>query len=169
MPHCTKCGAQVAPNAQFCSTCGQVQPAPPVGAPSWQPAAPAAQSGMTENTAACLSYVLGWLTGIIFFFIDKRPYVRFHAAQSIVTFGGLTIIRIVVSMFFGMGFFFGGYHPYGHYSSAGWGTLGLGIAIIALLGLLTLVLWIVCMVKAGTGQRFALPISGPIAQNLAGN
>jgi hypothetical protein len=72
-------------------------------------------------------------------------------------------------MFFGMGFFFGGYHPYGHYSSAGWGTLGLGIAIIALLGLLTLVLWIVCMVKAGTGQRFALPISGPIAQNLAGN
>ena len=50
----------------------------------------------------------------------------------------------------------------------GWGSLGLGIAIIALLGLLTFVLWIVCMIKAGTGQRFVLPIAGPIAQNLAG-
>ena len=164
MPHCTKCGAEVASNAQFCSTCGQSQPAPVAGSPSWQPAAPVAQSGMTENTAACLSYVLGWLTGIIFFLIDKRPYVRFHAAQSMVTFGGLTIIRFVVGMVFGMGFFFGGYHPYGY---AGWGGLGLGIAVIALLGLLTFVLWIVCMIKAGTGQRFLLPISGPIAENLA--
>ncbi len=169
MPHCTKCGAQVAPNAQFCSTCGQVQPAPPVGAPAWQPAAPAVQSGMTENTAACLSYVLGWLTGIIFFLIDKRPYVRFHAAQSMVTFGGLTVIRIVAGMVFGMGFLFGGYHRYGNYGYAGLGSLGLGIAVMALLGLLTLVLWIVCMIKAASGQRFLLPISGPIAQNLAGN
>lgn len=169
MPHCTKCGAEVAANAQFCSTCGQPQPAPAVAAPSWQPVAPRAQSGMSENTAACLSYVLGWLTGIIFFAIDKRPYVRFHAAQSMVTFGALTVIRIVVSMVFGMGFFFGGYHPYGHYGYAGWGSLGLGIAIIALFGLLTFILWIVCMIKAGTGQRFVLPITGPIAQNLAGN
>lgn len=168
MPHCTKCGAEVAPNAQFCATCGQSQPAPVSGASSWQPAAPAAQSGLSENTAACLSYVLGWLTGIIFFLIDKRPYVRFHAAQSIVTFGGLHVIRIVLAMVFGMGFFFGGHHGYGHYGYAGWGSLGLGIALITLFGLLTFVLWIVCMIKAGTGQHFVLPITGPIAQNLAG-
>jgi len=168
MPHCTKCGAEVAANAPFCSTCGQPQPAP-TGAPSWQPAAPARQSGLSENAAACLSYVLGWLTGIIFFLIDKRPYVRFHAAQSIVTFGALHIIRIVLAMAFGMGFFFGGSRGYGHYGYAGWGSLGLGIAILAIIGLLTFVLWIVCMIKAGTGQRFVLPISGPIAQNLAGS
>jgi uncharacterized membrane protein len=37
-----------------------------------------------------------------------------------------------------------------------------------LLGMLTFVLWIYCLIKAGTGQRFILPIAGPIAQNLAG-
>ena len=39
---------------------------------------------MAEKIAGLLCYVLGWLTGLIFFFIDKRPFVRFHAAQSIV-------------------------------------------------------------------------------------
>ena len=165
MPHCTKCGAEVASNAQFCSTCGQAQPAS-APAQSWQPVPTAAQAGMSENTAACLSYVLGWITGIIFFLIDKRPYVRFHAAQSIVTFGGLTIIRFVLGMMFGMGFLFGGY---GHYGYAGLGGLGIGVALLIMLGLLTLVLWIVCMIKAASGARFVLPIAGPIAQNLAGS
>jgi len=120
---------------------------------------------MSENTAAALSYALGWLTGIIFFLIDKRPYVRFHAAQSIVTFGGLHIIRAVLAMIFGVGWMFGGYHRYGY---GGWGSLGFGIALVGLIGLFTFALWIYCMIKAGTGQRFMLPVAGPIAQNLAG-
>jgi uncharacterized membrane protein len=161
MPHCTKCGAEVPVNAQFCQTCGQAQPA---AAPAWQ-AAPATQSGMSENTAACLSYVLGWFTGIIFFLIDKRPYVRFHAAQSVVTFGGLHILRILLGMIFGMGFLVGGYRHWGY---GGWGSMGLGIGLFSLLGLLTFILWIVCMIKAATGSRFVLPLSGPIAENLAG-
>jgi hypothetical protein len=52
----------------------------PAAAAGSQIAPLARRSGMSENTAACLSYVLGWLTGIIFYLIDKRPYVRFHAA-----------------------------------------------------------------------------------------
>ena len=40
-------------------------------------------------SAALLSYVLGWITGLVFLLIDKRPYVRFHAAQSVVVFLGL--------------------------------------------------------------------------------
>ncbi|MGC2108949.1 MAG: zinc-ribbon domain-containing protein [Candidatus Korobacteraceae bacterium] len=163
MPHCTNCGTEVAANAQFCPTCGQPQTAAPAG--SWQPAASTSGAGMSENTAACLSYVLGWLTGIIFFFIDKRPYVRFHAAQSIVTFGGLHVIRIVLAMIFGVGWMFGGY---GHWGYATWGSFGIGIALLGALSLLTFILWIVCMIKAATGSRFVLPIAGPIAQNLAG-
>jgi hypothetical protein len=89
MAHCTKCGTEVPATAQFCPNCGQTQPAAPVQpATPYQPPAATAGAGMSENTAATLSYVLGWLTGIIFFLIDKRPYVRFHAAQSIVMFGG---------------------------------------------------------------------------------
>jgi hypothetical protein len=45
-------------------------------------------SGLPENIAALLSYVLGWITVLVFLLIDKRHYVRFHAAQSIVVFLG---------------------------------------------------------------------------------
>ena len=56
------------------------------------------QSGLPENIAALLSYVLGWITGLVFLLTDKRPYVRFHAAQSIVVFLGLHILRVVLGM-----------------------------------------------------------------------
>ena len=160
MPHCTKCGTEVAATAQFCPTCGQPQPAvaPPAPAPA------ASGSGISENTAAALSYVLGWITGIIFYLIDKRPYVRFHAAQSIVTFGILHLIRIVLAMTFGVGFLFGGYHHSGY---GGWGGFGIGLALLAAFGFFTFILWLVCIIKAASGSRFVLPISGPIAENMA--
>ncbi len=165
MPHCTKCGAEVPANAQFCSVCGQPQGAASFGTPAPPPVQPVAQGGLSENAAAALSYVLGWLTGIIFYLIDKRPYVRFHAAQSIVTFGGLHIIRIVLAMIFGVGWMFGGYH---HHYGYGLGGFGLGIMVLGIVSLLTFVLWIVCIIKAASGSWFVLPISGPIAQNMAG-
>lgn len=162
MPHCTKCGTEVAADVQFCPKCGPPQsPAsfpPRPAAPPYQPAT----SGLSENAAATLSYVLGWITGIIFFLIDKRPYVRFHAAQSIVTFGGLHVIRIVLGVIFGVGFFFGG-----HFGGFG-GGFGIGLLLISLLGIIGFVLWIVCMIKAYQGERFMVPFAGDIAQNLAG-
>jgi uncharacterized membrane protein len=120
---------------------------------------------MSENTAALLSYILGWVTGIIFFLIDKRPYVRFHATQSIVTFGGLHVIRLLVAGLFGLGWWsWGGFGPgYGH-----WGGFGAGLLLLILIGIVGFVLWIVCMVKAAQGERFMVPFAGEIAQNLAG-
>ncbi len=162
MPHCTKCGNEVQANTQFCPKCGQPQPVAP--ASSYPAAAPVAGAGMSENVAAALSYVLGWITGIIFIIIDKRPYVRFHAAQSIVTFGGLHIIRIVLGITFGVGWMFGGYGHFGY----GMGGFGLGLVLLILFSLLGFVLWIVCIIKAAQGDRFMVPIAGPIAQNLAG-
>src|SRR5580692_7256697 len=95
MAFCGKCGSEVAAGAAFCPKCGAPQSGDAVVQTT-----PSVQSGMSENVAALLSYLLGWVTGIIFFLIDKRPFVRFHAAQSIVVFGGLTVIRIVLSMLF---------------------------------------------------------------------
>lgn len=161
MPHCTKCGAEVPATAQFCQVCGQ----PQAGASTTPNAGPVqaypatASSGLSENAAACLSYVLGWITGIIFYLIDRRPYVRFHAAQSIVTFGGLHLIRIVLGMIFGVGFFYGGYSHFGGF--------GIGLLLIACIGLISFVLWIVLMIKAYQGERFMVPIAGDIAVNLA--
>ena len=65
-------------------------------------------------------------------------------------------------MNFGFGMF-GGYGV-GHFAG-----FGIGLMLLGLIGLLSFVLWIVCMIKAYQGQRFMVPIAGDIAANLAGN
>jgi uncharacterized membrane protein len=152
MPHCTKCGTAVAENATFCPSCGAQQGA------GISPAAPSsAQSGLAQNTAGALCYVLGWLTGLIFFLTDKRPYVRFHAAQSIVVFGGLQILSFIVARIFGIGLLFGG-----------WGSLSIGVLLYELIHLGMFVLWIVLMIKAYQGDKFRVPIAADAAESIFG-
>jgi uncharacterized membrane protein len=149
MAFCKACGSELG-GAAFCPKCGasQTASAVPVGA------APAASSeGLAENVAGLLCYVLGWLTGIIFLLIDKRPFVRFHAAQSIVVFGALTIIRIGLGIIMGIGGFVG---------------FGLWALISMVLGLLGVILWILLMIKAYQHQLYRLPIAAPIADGIAG-
>jgi len=153
MAHCTKCGAAVADNAGFCAACG----APQSAASAPQGGAVATQSQMAENVAGLLCYLFWWVTGLIFFFIDKRPAVQFHAKQSIVVFGGLTIIRFVLGMFIGASFFAVGF--------AGLGAFGL---LMGLLWLLGVVLWIVLMIKASQGEQFRVPIAADLADKIFG-
>ena len=114
-------------------------------------------AGLPENVAATLSYVLGWITGLIFLLIDKRPFVRFHAAQSVVVFLGLHILRALLSVIFGFGWWYGG---------IGLFTFTAGAFLLNCVSLLGLVLWIVLMVKAFHGIRFKLPLAGDIAESL---
>src|SRR5271166_3854438 len=126
MAFCGKCGSSVADGVLYCPQCGA-----PVGGSAPPPVAmtSAGTEGLAENVAGLLCYVLGWLTGIIFLLIDKRPFVKFHAAQSIVVFGGLTVIRIALLYLHGV--VGGGF--------ISWGFVGL---ISLLVGLVTIVLWI---------------------------
>jgi uncharacterized membrane protein len=116
-------------------------------------AAPPAASGLQENVAGLLCYVLGWLTGIVFLLIDKRPFVRFHAAQSIVIFGALFVIRLIL-IFAISGSLFGFWAFYG--------------IISLLVSLLTLAAWVVLMIMAYQGKWFEVPIAAGIAKNIAG-
>lgn len=118
------------------------------------------QSGLAENVAGLLCYVLGWLTGLIFLLIDKRPFVRFHAAQSIVIFGGLHVLRIIVGMMFGLGWMFGG--------GMGWTGFSFGFLLFWLIGIVGFVLWIVCMIKAFQGEKFRVPIAADLADSIVG-
>ncbi len=153
MPYCSHCGASVPESAAFCQKCGQRQEGvSPLSSSTPHPA-------LSENTAALLSYVLGWLTGLIFFLADKRPYVRFHAAQSIVTFGALHILRAILGIALGVGWWFG--------APGDVSRVAIAWPLLSLIGLFTLVLWIVLMVKAYQGQKFKLPLAGEIAEDLA--
>jgi uncharacterized membrane protein len=111
-------------------------------------------SGMQENLAGMLSYLLGWLTGIIFLLIDKRPFVRFHAAQSIVVFGFLFILRLVLVF----AFVGGGYLGFWAFHAM----------ISMILSLVTVVAWIVLMVMAYQGKEYQVPFAAGIARNLMG-
>src|SRR5215469_13730285 len=130
MAFCKSCGQDIG-SAAFCPKCGASQTATVAPAASAPAASPT--EGLQENVAGLLCYLLGWLTGIIFLLIDKRPFVKFHAAQSIVVFGGLTVLRIALGVMFSFGGLF---------------TFGLGGMLFLLLGLVGVVLWILLMVKA---------------------
>lgn len=154
MAHCTKCGAAVPDNSSFCAACGAPQGAP-VAAPAGAAVVAGSQSQMSENIAGLLCYVLGWITGLIFYFVDKRPFVRFHAAQSIVVFGGLHIIYFILAASFGMSMFTGGF-----------GGFSMLWALYGLVDLAAFILWIVLMIKAYQGTRFRVPIAGDIADKI---
>jgi uncharacterized membrane protein len=99
-------------------------------------------SGMDQNVAGLLCYVAGWITGLIFFLIEKENrFVRFHAMQSIITFGGLTVLSIALGMI-----------PF------------VNLVLLPILAILQLILWIVLMVKAYQGQLFKLPVIGDMAE-----
>jgi uncharacterized membrane protein len=153
MAFCSKCGGEVGDGVAFCPKCGQAQAGVQV-AQTTQSAKP----GLAENVAGLLCYTLGWITGLVFFLIDKRPFVRFHAAQSIVVFGGLHIINIAVGIIFGAGLMMMG----------GFGAFGMGAAIYGLISLVGLILWILLMVKAYQGEKFEVPVAAGIAKSFAG-
>jgi uncharacterized membrane protein len=154
MAFCSKCGSEVAAGAGFCPKCGEAQSGGAVAQTTQS-----AQPGMAENVAGLLCYLVGWVTGLIFFLIDKRPFVRFHAAQSIVVFGGLHILNIVLGIFF----FRAGFMMMG-----GFGAFGIGSALFSLISLVGFVLWILLMVKAYQHEKFEVPIAAGIAKSFAG-
>jgi uncharacterized membrane protein len=165
MAFCSGCGADVPAGSAFCKQCGrpvaagQSSPSapPPVHQPNPGNAAPAT-AGLADNVAGVLCYSLGWLTGIIFLVIDKRHSVRFHAAQSIVVFGGMFILYWIVGAMFA--------------TSIAFGSIGLGwtfgYTIFMVLRLVFIVLWILLMWKAYQGEQFRLPVAANIADSLVG-
>lgn len=123
-------------------------------------------TGLQPNLAGLLCYVLGWITGLVFFFLEKENnFIKFHAMQSIVVFGGITVLYIVISIIQGIFVaIFGGI--------AG-GVAGGGISLIIsgifgiitlLISIVSLVLWILLMIKAYQNETYKLPIAGNIAE-----
>ena len=121
--------------------------------------------GLEENVASALCYVLTWLTGIIFFFMEKEnKTVRFHAMQSILTFIPLTILGWILGWIGQPSFGYGGYGYYGYSYSPGIPALvWASWAIWAITGLL----WLILVFKAYKGEKFKLPVIGDIAEKHA--
>ena len=99
-------------------------------------------TGLEENVAGLLCYLVGWVSGLVFFLIEKdSKFVKFHAMQSIIASVALMIIYWIVNLI----------------PLIGW-------AIAGLVGLIALVLWIILMIKAYRGEKFKLPVIGDLAE-----
>ncbi len=102
--------------------------------------------GLAENVAGLLCYVLGWVSGIVFLLIEpNNKFVRFHAIQSIIVFGIISIAILILSWIPIIGAFFA------------W-----------IIGLVAFILWIVLMIKAYQGARYKVPWAGNLAEKRAG-
>jgi len=107
--------------------------------------APAGTStGLSPNVAGLLCYVGVWISGIIFLVLEQRnKFVRFHAAQSIVAFGTITVAGII----FGLIPVVGG-------------------AFSSIIGIIGFIVWIIMMVKASSGEWYKLPWAGDVAEKI---
>jgi uncharacterized membrane protein len=95
-------------------------------------------TGLDENVAGFLCYLLGFITGIVFLVVEKKSsFVKFHAKQSTITFLGLFVIYLLI-----------------------WWIPVIG----TLTWILSLVLWLILMIKALQGKRYSLPIVGKMAE-----
>jgi uncharacterized membrane protein len=100
-------------------------------------------NGLEENVAGALTYALGWVTGALFLvFEPSNTFVRFHAWQSVIVFGSLSVLWfIAVSIpLFGWAFAF------------------------LVLPPVSAVLWLLLMYKAYQGERYKLPYAGDMAE-----
>lgn len=121
-------------------------------------------TGLDENIAALLSYIFGWVSGLIFFLIEKDSrLVRFHAMQSLLLNVAAGIIAVVLwILWFVLAV------------AASMASETLGFLVSAVLGLLIFVFWIalligviLCLVKAYQRQYFKLPIIGNFAEKFS--
>ncbi|MDQ6698832.1 MAG: hypothetical protein M3Z36_01445 [Acidobacteriota bacterium] len=148
MAFCPSCGTAVT-DAQFCPKCGTNVS---TGASGTTPLR-VSSSGLTNNVASALCYVVPLIGGIVFLVLE--PYkndrkVRFDAFQGIF----LAILLMVI-----------GYIIEVVLVQVSYGLFGM---VHALYRLGSLLLWLFLAFKAFQNEKTVLPVIGPLAEKQAG-
>ena len=100
---------------------------------------------MKENVAGLLCYLFGWVSGLVIYLLEKKSrFVRFHAVQSIISFGALSAVLFV----------------FRRVPVIGWMVSAAG-------GVAVFVVWVVGMIRAYQGQMVKFPFVGDVAERQA--
>ncbi|HVB82985.1 MAG TPA: DUF4870 domain-containing protein [Candidatus Binataceae bacterium] len=112
--------------------------------------------GTPQNqVVAAATYLLGFVTGIVFLYLDpydKDEFVRFHARQSIAFSVAVFAINIVAGVFISI------------FAFSFLGRL-LGGALW-LVDLVLAIMWVFLMWKAYSGERYRIPYVADIADSF---
>ncbi len=107
--------------------------------------------GLSERLERVLAYMFFCFSGVVLFVFEKNRTVRWHAMQSMLTFGTLFVLMFVVSMFRGIL----GIIPLLSYLT----NFGLGL-LLSMLQVVTVMLWLWLMVMAMVRPDYRLPFIG---------
>ena len=113
-------------------------------------------TGLAPNTAAALAYLAWWVSGLLFFLIERDSrFVKFHAAQALVGLGAIWALGV------------------GMWAIA-FAAIFVSVAVSTVLlyaayavWLAGIAAWAICTVRAWKGDEFELPIFGAIARRLS--
>ena len=101
-------------------------------------------SRLSDNTAIFLGYLLGWISGLVSLLLEtQRDHVRLHAAQSVVIFGALTLLHLALPT-----------------------VPVLGPLLAALLGPVSVVLWLILIVTALIGRAPLIEMISPFVRRI---
>jgi uncharacterized membrane protein len=118
--------------------------------------AASSSTGLDARLASVLCYSLWWVTGGLFLLIERQdPAVRFHAAQSLVLFGAISVMLALLGAFSAV-------------------TLVLSSALYQvaraggdLLWVGSVVLWLVVVLRTWRGDLWRVPLAAELADRVA--
>lgn len=113
-------------------------------------------TGVDPRIAGMLCYAAWWLTGLLFLFLEREHRaVRFHAAQSLVLFGGLSLLMACIGAASAMSLFM---------APSLFRTL---LSLNSVVWLAAVIVWAVLMVQAVRGETVRVPLVADLADRLS--
>ena len=140
-------------------TRGQSAYQPPRSAAKGTTPVDATSTRLNARTEALLSYLFWWVSGLVFFIIErKNKYVRFHAVQSFLYLGAAAIVLGLLKAIAG---FAGNIWVIGLLLGPLFGFLLYAVGFVVVLS------WLYLMIQAYRGKKTHIPFFGDLAERFS--